>query len=296
MISPRSTAPSIGSCRRFSLVVGTCGGRPLTPARLDRVERAQRRGDLGSVAAIARSGSYTRPSSSGSGCTWTSVWLGSRRLEERVPARRHLAEPTADREHEVGVAQPAGDAPRPSRRRARRRSSASGCRRSPGSGTRTRRGARSPRRTPARRGSSRPSSRPRRRRRAGALRRRAARAARSRSSARGAIGSGSTRARVGDVGLLGEHVLGQREHDRPRPPGERDRERLAPCARGSARRCRPPTPPSRCRRTPARSRAPATPRGRETRAAPGRRGGSSARSPASPCARRPLPASRRARA
>ena len=31
------------------------------------------------------------------------------RLEERVSARRHLAEATADREHEVGVAKPAGD-------------------------------------------------------------------------------------------------------------------------------------------------------------------------------------------
>ena len=31
---------------------------------------------------------------------------------------------------------------------------------------------------------------------------------------------------VGDVGLLGEHVLGQREHDRPWPPRERERVRL----------------------------------------------------------------------
>ena len=148
------------------------------------------------------------------------------RLEERVAARRHLAEPAADREHEVGVAKPAGDAPRPSRRRARRRSSASGCRRSPGSGTRTRPGARSPRRTPARRGSSRPSSRPRRRRRAGAPQPRGAREAARDPRRCGADALRLDARAVRDVGLLGEHVLGQREHDRPGPPGERDRERL----------------------------------------------------------------------
>ena len=32
-----------------------------------------------------------------------------RRLEERVPARRHLSQPAADREDEVGLAQPRGD-------------------------------------------------------------------------------------------------------------------------------------------------------------------------------------------
>ena len=150
----------------------------------------------------------------------------SRRLEERVAAGRHLAEAAADRE-----------------RRDRRRGGGPRClvhrdaehadvaRRAVvdevlAAERSTRRAARSPRRTPVRRGSSRPSSRPRRRRRAGARRRREARA-----GARDPLRAGATRcdldaSAVRNVGLLGEHVLGQGEHDRPGPPGERDRERL----------------------------------------------------------------------
>ena len=100
---------------------------------------------------------------------------------------------------------------------------------------------------------------------------------------------------VGGVRLLVEHVLGQRQHDRPRPSCRRDGER-ARRAPGSATR-RPPEPPTwRASRRQRGSRAPGTHHGRHDREAPGRRRGSAASSPGRRCARRRTRGSRPGRA
>ena len=148
------------------------------------------------------------------------------RLEQRVPARRHLAEAPADREHEVGVAQPCGD-----RLVHRDAEHADVARRAVVdevlAAERTRDGklVRLAERLHVAARLA-PSSRPRRRRRAVARRRRAARAAARDRPARGSTDGGLDARCVGDIRLLGEHVLGEREDDRPGPAGQRERERL----------------------------------------------------------------------
>ena len=149
----------------------------------------------------------------------------ARWLDEGVPARRDL--PRAGRRSRGRGRRRGGGprSPRPSPHRARRRSSAIGCRRSPDSETRRRREARSPRRRRGRRRRSVASSRPRRRRGAAVpllqkltepsdvlVRRRRLR--------------DLDRRRVLDRSRLREHVLGEREHDRPRPARQRHRECL----------------------------------------------------------------------
>ena len=185
--------------------------------------------------------------------------LRVRRLEERVAAGRHLAEAAADREHEIGVAQPTRDAlvhgdtehadvarravvdevlaAERARNRKRVRlaerlhvAARLGCpaaladddERALGSDEQRRAVARAPR-PPERRARPRREERP-------------------------------------------PHPTPRRARPRAAPArrvlaGRRLRSRTPrPCARECARRCRSPMPPSRCRRRPARSRAPATPR------------------------------------
>jgi hypothetical protein len=154
-----------------------------------------------------------------------------------------------------------------------------------------RRVARSPRKRPGRHGSRRQSSRLRPRRRAGARRPRAARAAARDPWDAAAAVEPRRGTRPGRPPPRRARPRATRARQARVDPREQSR-RPGPCAPGSGRRCRPPTPLSQYHRTPGRSRAPAMPRGRGTHGAPVRRGGASARSPASQCARRRRPASR----
>ena len=100
------------------------------------------------------------------------------------------------------------------------------CRRSPGGGTTPRPARSTPRRTRARRGRPARSSPLRRRRAAAARPRRAARARGRRPSRAGRRLRRPVRRGVGDVRLVGLHVLRQRDHHRPRPAGRRGVERV----------------------------------------------------------------------
>ncbi len=149
---------------------------------------------------------------------------------------------------------------RPSRRRARPRSTASGCRRSPGSGRRRRRVARSPRRRPGRPRRSAASTRPRRRRRAAARKLPGDRAA-GRCPPREAS-TGQHVRQLRRRRLRSRRGRPPEARARPGPGGPRARASTpARRARGCARRCRPAMPPLRDLRTRARSRPPARRRG-----------------------------------
>ena len=168
----------------------------------------------------------------------------SREVEQRVAARRHLAEPAADREHEIGVGQTSreplvhGDAEHADVARRAVVDEVLAAERA-----RDRELVRLAERLHV----------------AARLRRPAALAHDDERSlgggeqlaqpleipGRGLDARGLDANSVGDVRLLGEHVLGQREHDRARPPGQRERERLGHRLGDVARRCRPPTRPSR---------------------------------------------------
>ena len=92
----------------------------------------------------------------------------------------------------------------------------------------------------------------------------------------GASASGATRGPVDRLDLVAQHVLGQRQHHRARPPGSRRRDKRARHIRGCAARPRSAPPIWRSARTWPGSRSPGTPRGRGRRGRRRRRTGSSA--------------------
>ena len=222
--------------------------------------------------------------------------LRRRHLQQRVARRRHLAQPLADHQQHVGVAH--------ARRELRVDADADvagvvadgGCRTGPGCGTRRRPAARAPRRSARSAAQASRSQRlpptstsgrsPRREPRAAAATSRAVRRGRDRLDAR----------RVGARRARGQHVLGQRQHDRAGPAGHRDAIRVRDVLGDAFRRARSARPIWRCCRTSAGSRSPGTPRGRRSRRRPGRRTRSSASNPAPPCGCRWPRSTRRARA
>ena len=153
----------------------------------------------------------------------------SRRLEQRVPPGRHLAEPTADREHEVRVVQPRGDP-----LVHRHAEDADVARRAVVDEVLAAKRARDRERVRLAEGED----------VAARLRRPAALA----DDDQRTLGGGEQlahatellrarrdarrldRRRIGDVGLLREHVLGQREHDRAGPPDTESEIASATCS------------------------------------------------------------------
>ena len=151
--------------------------------------------------------------------------LRTRRLEERVAAGRDLAEAAADREHEVGIAQAAGD-----RLVHGDAEHADVARRAVVDEV-----------LAAKRARDRKLVRLAERLHVAARLGRPAALAHDDERALGSgeqlaqplellrlghDGSASNAIGIGRVGLLGEHVLRERQHDGPGPAGERDRERL----------------------------------------------------------------------
>ena len=215
------------------------------------------------------------------------------RLEERVAARGHLAEAAAEREHEIGVAQPSGD-----RLVHRDPENADVARRAVVDEVLAAKRARHRKLVRLAEGLD--------------VAARVGRPAALSHDDERALGAGEQLAQALEILCLGRARLGLERAQRPRrrtprrgrpPEGRAPPARAGPrrrsrtprtCARECGRRCRSPMPPSRCLRRRRRSRAPATPPAHGTRAAPGRPAGSSGTSLASPCGLRPRPASRRA--
>ena len=211
-----------------------------TPARSSGAQRDERNARI--AAATRRSPSVRPvdpPELVGIGVHVDQALPGSGTVELACSPRRDVAEPVADDEEDVRLPHAAARAGDRRRARGARRRRRRCCRHSPGSASRVATGSRlashhavsatvrvgAPGRTaddherPLAPASS-------------------ARIAAQIASAEPACARDSVRRRVRDVDLVDEHVLGQREHDRSRPPGRRRRGTRARRARGSGRRRR----------------------------------------------------------